>query len=234
MPSEVSKSFNSSVSALNLHLFYSNPVKWREGKPNLSFINTPSIIYPGTTHKASTHLPLVSVNWVSIGSDNGISPIRHQAIISTSAGLLSIGHLGTNFSEILSKIKKLHQNAFENIVCEMAAILSRGDELTQHSFFPGHQPIHPESCEPKGMCWNYDSVLSVIYKYHCVSVYACGHDHAGGMHRDDHGILHLTLPGVVEARPGENDFGTVYVYTDRMELHGHGRVPSMKLAEWGP
>ena len=36
--------------------------------------------------------------------------------------------LGTNFSEILIKIKKnfIHENASEDIVCEMAAILSRG------------------------------------------------------------------------------------------------------------
>ena len=37
-----------------------------------------------------------SANRVSIGSDNGLSPIRRQAIIWTSAELLLIGHLGTN------------------------------------------------------------------------------------------------------------------------------------------
>ena len=46
-----------------------------------------------------------SVNWVSIGSDHGLWPIWRQAIISTSAGLWSIGSLGTNFSEILIKIQ---------------------------------------------------------------------------------------------------------------------------------
>ena len=35
-----------------------------------------------------------------IGSDNGLSPGRHQAIIWTNAGILLIGPLGTNFSEI--------------------------------------------------------------------------------------------------------------------------------------
>ena len=35
------------------------------------------------------------------------SPIRHQAIISTNAGLLSIRPLGTNFSQILIKIQNL-------------------------------------------------------------------------------------------------------------------------------
>ena len=41
------------------------------------------------------------------GSDNGLSPKRHQAIIWTNAGILSIGPLGTaNFSEISIGIKR--------------------------------------------------------------------------------------------------------------------------------
>ena len=48
-----------------------------------------------------------------IGSDNGLSPGRRQAFIITTAGILLIGTLGTNFSEILSEIytfsfKKMH------------------------------------------------------------------------------------------------------------------------------
>ena len=48
-----------------------------------------------------------------IGSDNGLSPDRHQAIIWTNAGILIFGPLGTNFSEILIEIhvfsfKKMH------------------------------------------------------------------------------------------------------------------------------
>ena len=39
-----------------------------------------------------------------IGSDNGLSPGRRQAIIWTSVGILLIGPLGTNFSEILIEI----------------------------------------------------------------------------------------------------------------------------------
>ena len=42
-----------------------------------------------------------------IGSDNGLSPDRRQAIIWTNAGILSIGPLGTNFSEILIEILTL-------------------------------------------------------------------------------------------------------------------------------
>ena len=41
-----------------------------------------------------------SVNYANIGSDNVLSPCRHQAIIWSNAGILLIGHLGTNISEI--------------------------------------------------------------------------------------------------------------------------------------
>ena len=40
-----------------------------------------------------------------IGSDNGLSPAGRQAIIWTNAGILLIGPLGTNFSEILTGIQ---------------------------------------------------------------------------------------------------------------------------------
>ena len=40
----------------------------------------------------------------SIVSNNGLSPGRRQAIIGKNAGLLLIGSLGTNFSEILIEI----------------------------------------------------------------------------------------------------------------------------------
>ena len=40
-----------------------------------------------------------------IASDNGLLPGRRQAIIWTSAGILLIGPLGTNFSEILIEIR---------------------------------------------------------------------------------------------------------------------------------
>ena len=48
-----------------------------------------------------------------IGSDNGLSPGRRQAIIWTNAQILLIVPLGTNFSEILTEIykfsfKKMH------------------------------------------------------------------------------------------------------------------------------
>ena len=45
------------------------------------------------------------MNWVSVDSGNGLPPIRRQTITWTNADLLSIGQLGTNFSEISIKIQ---------------------------------------------------------------------------------------------------------------------------------
>ena len=60
------------------------------------------------------------MNYGNIGSDNGLSTGRCQAIIRTNVGLFLIGSLGTNFSEILIVI-----------VCEMVAILSRPQGVKQ-------------------------------------------------------------------------------------------------------
>ena len=62
-----------------------------------------------------------------IGSDNGLAPERRQAIVWTNAGILLIGPLGTNFSEILIEIQTffIEENTFENVVCEMLFISSR-------------------------------------------------------------------------------------------------------------
>ena len=57
-----------------------------------------------------------------IGSDNGLSPDRRQAIIWTNAGLLLIGPLGTNFSEILIEILTF---SFKNIRFKMSSAKRR-------------------------------------------------------------------------------------------------------------
>ena len=44
-------------------------------------------------------------NLTIIGSDNGLSPGRRQAIIWNNAGILLIGPLGRNFSELLIEIQ---------------------------------------------------------------------------------------------------------------------------------
>ena len=66
-------------------------------------------------------------NSIIIASHNGLSPDRRQAIIWTSAGILLITPLGTNFREMFREmfIKILTfslKKMFENVVCELEAI----------------------------------------------------------------------------------------------------------------
>ena len=85
------------------------------------------------THQPPTPTPqcriYASVNWVSVGSDNGLSLVRRQAITWTNAGSLSIEPLGTNFSEIRIEKKQLfmHENVFENVVCKFGGHFVQGE-----------------------------------------------------------------------------------------------------------
>ena len=64
-----------------------------------------NITHNTNTRSALTHWGRVTHICVSkltiIGSDNGLAPGRRQTIIWTTDGILLIGPLGTNFSEIL-------------------------------------------------------------------------------------------------------------------------------------
>ena len=71
---------------------------------------------------------------IIIGSDNGLSPGRRQAITWTNVGILLIGPLGTKVREILSGIISF------SFVCETAAIMSRPQCVD--SFSPGQNGRH--------------------------------------------------------------------------------------------
>ena len=84
---------------------------------NAENISFDDVIMYSDSNNALTHWGRVTHICVGkltiIGSDNGLSPGRRQAIIWTNAGILLIGPLGTNFSEILIEIdifsfKKMH------------------------------------------------------------------------------------------------------------------------------
>ena len=60
-----------------------------------------------------THICISKLTTIGSGSDNGVSPCRRQATIWTNVGILLIGPLGTNFSEIVIEMctfsfRKMH------------------------------------------------------------------------------------------------------------------------------
>ena len=73
------------------------------------------------------------MNQVSSVPDNGLSPIQRQAI-SNQCCVIVIWTLMDKSQWNLNQSTKPfnHEKAPENIVCDMAAILSKGDELKKH------------------------------------------------------------------------------------------------------
>ena len=67
--------------------------------------STSSIFWCTITPTVKSSPPSVAYMRISIDSANSLSPIRRQAIILTSAVLLSIGSLGKNVNEIVNKIQ---------------------------------------------------------------------------------------------------------------------------------
>ena len=70
-----------------------------------TFAKSEMILTELYTHRGRvTHICVSKI--IIIGLDNGLSPGQRQAIIWTNVGLLLIGPLGINFSEILIEMNK--------------------------------------------------------------------------------------------------------------------------------
>ena len=97
--------------------------RWPANSPHKTASNTEKVSIWWRHHVLSWRLIGIIVGgWATyicvsklafIGSDNGLSPGRHQAIIWTNVGISLIRPLGTNFSEIYIEIcifsfKKVH------------------------------------------------------------------------------------------------------------------------------
>ena len=114
---------NSNTEVKRCHLcffsYFPSKFSWWTTSPSIGQKKTDWI--PLTHWGRVTH---ICVNKLTIiGSDNGLSPGRRQAIIRTNAGILLIWH----FSEILIEIwifsfKKMH---LKNVVWKMATTFSR-------------------------------------------------------------------------------------------------------------
>ena len=110
----------------------------------------------------------MSVNWVSIGSGNGLLPVRCRDITWSNTGILSIGLLGTNFSEnrigiLPFSFKKMHLKLSS---AKVTAILSRGRWVKIHSKHHSSQnPNKPFGIRMRCWVWHKHSMLfsSLIY-----------------------------------------------------------------------
>ena len=95
------KKMHMKMSSADMLAILSHPQCVNNGQQDcMRYHGTPRVIltnWGGVTHICFSKLTI-------IGSDNGLLPDRHQAIIRTNDGILLIGPLGTNFSELLIEI----------------------------------------------------------------------------------------------------------------------------------
>ena len=103
-----------SMNWIQTYAFYRTLLNQETGLWLLQIENKQTLFYVPWTVKDRTHGPALT-HWgrvthicvsklTTIGSDNGLSPGRRQAIIWSNAGILLNWTVGTNFSEILSEI----------------------------------------------------------------------------------------------------------------------------------
>ena len=115
-----------------------------------------------------THICVVKLT--IIGSGNGLSPGRRQAIIWTNAGILLIGPLGTNFSEILIRVQTF---SFKKMLLKMSSakwrpfcfglnVVSHCHSL-EHQSPPGQRFIYSHDA----LAWNLTKVH--FYLFHILA-----------------------------------------------------------------
>ena len=65
----------------------------------------------------------------------------------------------------------------------------------------GHIPLRSEAGD-YSVIWNSEKILDLVYSFDdMVMVYLSGHFHPGGYFRDEHGLVHVTLPATLEIAP---------------------------------
>lgn len=91
-----------------------------------------------------------------------------------------------------------------------------------------HFPILAAASTPVHLLWNHDEVLGILSSSPAVAAYMNGHDHQGG-YAEEGGIHFVTFQGLVESG-ADNAYAVVEVFSDRLEIQGHGTVLSRSLA----
>lgn len=92
-----------------------------------------------------------------------------------------------------------------------------------------HIPLSLEgtSGSARTLLFNYDAVLDVLHASGCVVAVFAGHHHPGSYGVDKHGLHHVTVQSPLTHARGA--FGVVNVFRDRLEIEGHGDLPSRTL-----
>ncbi|EQC32165.1 hypothetical protein SDRG_10359 [Saprolegnia diclina VS20] len=108
------------------------------------------------------------------------------------------------------------------------ALLAAADAQSQHVVLFSHVPLHPDSCHPACLLWNYDELLGLLHAHASVKAVLSGHCHENGYTRDASGVHYVVFQAALEAR--ENAYATIDLFPSMLRIRGVGQVPSRDLA----
>lgn len=107
--------------------------------------------------------------------------------------------------------------------------LTQSDKKREKVIVFGHCCLHPSSCDPTCLLWNYDQVLDSFSKHPSVVTYLSGHAHTPGHCLDSTGIHYLVFHGVIESNPSSQAFSTLTLFDGNLLVEGKGSEPSLSL-----
>ena len=100
------------------------------------------------------------------------------------------------------------------------------DNLVEKCIICVHQGVHPESCIPMCLLWDYQDMIEILSRYsNSVTAVLSGHAHRGGYHFCEKTKIHYkVLEAVLETKPNNDAHAVVNVFKDRIHIKGRGSV----------
>lgn len=103
--------------------------------------------------------------------------------------------------------------------------LEKATSANEKVFIICHFPIVPENAHN---LLNYPDIMSLVEKYHNITAWFNGHNHAGN-YGNFNKIHFVTFKGMVETERN-NSFSVIEVYKNKLWIRGYGREKSQILA----
>ena len=165
-------------------------------------------------------------NLTIIVSDHGLSPGRRQAIIWIDAGILLIGPLWTNWNINRNSYIFIQENPFENVVCKMASILSRFNELSGLPRY--YLPIGLNTVRPRP---NTQGVLTSFYTFRPLDRRLCVRKRCLEFHSIGIKHYHDVMMGMIASQITSLNIVYSTVYSDA-DQRKHQSSASLAYVRW--
>jgi manganese-dependent ADP-ribose/CDP-alcohol diphosphatase len=91
-----------------------------------------------------------------------------------------------------------------------------------------HMALNVNSSREQNLVWNCEEVLKILHNTARGTIVACfaGHDHNGGYAVDHLGIHYVVPPAPIECDEGEEAFGRIEVFSDKIQIVWTGKRPN--------